>query len=143
MYLDVLYPCLVIMSTKKHNNYFIFAGTPKMRKQQAVHLCGLLVFATNTASPAVAEEEGFARSDSDGIASLPSVTGGRWPTSVASKKRRAGRMPVSSLELSMGDKKDIFAVFAYDFELLHNRSFLVKSFAYAHGEIIYSVNCEI
>ena len=45
--------------------------------------------------------------------------------------------------LSMGYKKDIFAVFAYEFELLHNRSFLVKSFAYAHGEIIYSVNCEI
>ena len=40
-------------------------------------------------------------------------------------------------------EKDIFAVFAYEFELLHNRSFLVKSFAYAHGEIIYSVNCEI
>ena len=35
----------------------------------------------------------------------------------------------------MGYKKDIFAVFAYEFELLHNRSFLVKSFAYAHGEI--------
>jgi len=45
--------------------------------------------------------------------------------------------------LAMGYKKDIFAVFAYEFELLHNRSFLVKSFAYAHGEIIYSVNCEI
>jgi len=45
--------------------------------------------------------------------------------------------------LSMGYKKDIFAVFAYEFEHLHNRSFLVKSFAYAHGEIIYSVNCEI
>ena len=45
--------------------------------------------------------------------------------------------------LSMGYEKDIFAVFAYEFELLHNRSFLVKSFAYAHGEIIYSVNCEI
>ena len=37
--------------------------------------------------------------------------------------------------LSMGYEKDIFAVFAYEFELLHNRSFLVKSFAYAHGEI--------
>ena len=45
--------------------------------------------------------------------------------------------------LSMGYEKDIFAVFAYEFELLHNRSFLVKSFAYAHGEIIYSVNFEI
>ena len=45
--------------------------------------------------------------------------------------------------LSMGCKKDIFAVFAYEFELLHNRSFLMKSFAYAHGEIIYSVICEI
>ena len=45
--------------------------------------------------------------------------------------------------LSMGYKKDILAVFAYEFELLHNRSFLVKSFACAHGEIIYSVNCEI
>ena len=45
--------------------------------------------------------------------------------------------------LSMSYEIDIFAVFAYDFELLHNRSFLVKSFAYAHGEIIYSVNCEI
>ena len=45
--------------------------------------------------------------------------------------------------LSMGYKKDIFGIFAYEFELLHNRSFLVKSFAYAHGEIIYSVNCEI
>ena len=45
--------------------------------------------------------------------------------------------------MSMGYKKDIFGSFAYDFELLHNRSFLVKSFAYAHGEIIYSVNCEI
>ena len=45
--------------------------------------------------------------------------------------------------LAMGYKKEIFAVFAYEFELLHNRSFLVKSFAYAHGEIIYSVNCEI
>ena len=42
-----------------------------------------------------------------------------------------------------GLRKDIFAVFAYEFELLHNRSFLAKSFAYAHGEIIYSVNCEI
>ena len=40
-------------------------------------------------------------------------------------------------------KKIFWAVFAYEFELLHNRSFLVKSFAYAHGEIIYSVNCEI
>ena len=45
--------------------------------------------------------------------------------------------------LYMCYKKDIIAVFAYEFELLHNRSFLVKSFAYAHGEIIYSVNCEI
>ena len=33
----------------------------------------------------------------------------------------------------------IFAVFAYEFEI----AILVKSFAYAHGEIIYSVNCEI
>ena len=32
----------------------------------------------------------------------------------------------------MGYKKDIFAVFAYEFELSH---LLVKSFAYAHGEI--------
>ena len=45
--------------------------------------------------------------------------------------------------LAMGYEKDIFGSFMYDFELLHNRSFLVKSFAYAHGEIIYSVNCEI
>ena len=43
----------------------------------------------------------------------------------------------------MSYEKDIFAVFAHEFELLHNRSFLVKSFTYAHGEIIYSVNCEI
>jgi len=35
----------------------------------------------------------------------------------------------------MSYEKDIFAVFAYEFELLHNRSFLVKSFACAHGEI--------
>ena len=28
--------------------------------------------------------------------------------------------------LSMGYKKDIFGSFVYDFELLHNRSFLVK-----------------
>jgi len=48
-----------------------------------------------------------------------------------------------SFFMSMSYEKDIFAVFAYEFELLHNRSFLVKSFAYAHGEIIYSVNCEI
>ena len=34
--------------------------------------------------------------------------------------------------LSMGCKKDIFAVFAYEFELSH---LLVKSFAFAHGEI--------
>ena len=47
------------------------------------------------------------------------------------------------LFLAVGYEKDIFVSFAYDFELLHNRSFLVKSFAYAHGEIIYSVNCEI
>ena len=40
-----------------------------------------------------------------------------------------------SFLLSMGYEKDIFAVFEYEFELLHNRSFLVKSFAYAHGEI--------
>ena len=45
--------------------------------------------------------------------------------------------------LFMGYKKDIFGIIEYEFELLHNRSFLVKSFAYAHGEIIYSVNCEI
>ena len=50
---------------------------------------------------------------------------------------------VAPTQMSMGYEKDIFAVFAYEFELLHNRSFLVKSFAYAHGEIIYSVNCEI
>ena len=48
-----------------------------------------------------------------------------------------------SVFLSMGYEKDIFGRFAYEFELLHNRSFLVKSFAYAYGEIIYSVNCEI
>ena len=42
-----------------------------------------------------------------------------------------------------GVQKRYFCVFAYEFEILHNRSFLVKSFAYAHGEIIYSVNCEI
>jgi len=36
-----------------------------------------------------------------------------------------------------------YLAFTYEFELSHNRSFLVKSFAYAHGEIIYSVNCEI
>ena len=41
------------------------------------------------------------------------------------------------------EQKDILAVSAYEFELLHNRSFLVKSFAYAHGEIIHFVNCEI
>jgi len=40
----------------------------------------------------------------------------------------------------MGYKKDITAVFTYEFELLR---LLVKSFACAHGEIIYSVNCEI
>ena len=34
--------------------------------------------------------------------------------------------------LSMGYKKDIFAVFAYEFEPSH---LLVKSFAFAHGEI--------
>ena len=45
-----------------------------------------------------------------------------------------------TVNLSMGCKKDIFAVFAYEFELSH---LLVKSFAYAHGEIIYFVNCEI
>ena len=33
----------------------------------------------------------------------------------------------------MGYKKDIFAVFAYEFELLH---LLVKLFAFAHGEMI-------
>ena len=50
----------------------------------------------------------------------------------------------------MGYEKDIFGIIEYEFELLHNRSFLVKSFAdsspkgtVAHGEIIYSVNCEI
>ena len=48
-----------------------------------------------------------------------------------------------SFFLAIGYEKDIFAVFADEFEFLHNRSFLVKSFAYAHGEIIYSVNCEI
>ncbi len=40
----------------------------------------------------------------------------------------------------MGYKKDIFDSFAYKFEL---SQFLVKSFAYAHGEIIHFVNCEI
>ena len=40
----------------------------------------------------------------------------------------------------MGYKKDIFGTFAYDFELSH---LLVKSFAFAHGEIIHFVNCEI
>ena len=34
--------------------------------------------------------------------------------------------------MSMSYKKYIFAVFAYEFELLQ---FLVKSFAFAHGEI--------
>ncbi len=34
--------------------------------------------------------------------------------------------------LSMGCKKDIFGSFAYEFEL---SQFLVKSFAFAHGEI--------
>jgi len=53
------------------------------------------------------------------------------------------RMLSHSGFLSMSYEKDIFAVFAFEFELLHNRSFLVKSFTYAHGEIIYSVNCEI
>ena len=43
----------------------------------------------------------------------------------------------------MGYKKDILGSFAYEFELLHYRSFLVKSFAYTHGEIIHSVNYEI
>ena len=45
--------------------------------------------------------------------------------------------------LAVDYTKDVLGSFAYEFELLHNRSFLVKSFAYAHGEIIYSVNCEI
>ena len=40
----------------------------------------------------------------------------------------------------MSYKKDIFGSIAYEFEL---SQFLVKSFACAHGEIIYSVNCEI
>ena len=44
------------------------------------------------------------------------------------------------LFLDMGYKKDSFGSFAYEFELLR---FLVKSFACAHDEIIYSVNCEI
>jgi|GEM_PF-1148610 len=42
--------------------------------------------------------------------------------------------------LSMGYKKNILGSFAYEFGLL---LCLVKSFACAHGEIIYSVNCEI
>ena len=42
--------------------------------------------------------------------------------------------------LSMGYDKDVFCVFAYEFELLQ---YLAKSFANAHGEIIYFVNCEI
>ena len=64
-------------------------------------------------------------------------------------RRKANFVEKSHLLLQMAFflykryEKDIFAVFAYEFELLHNRSFLVKSFAYAHGEIIYSVNCEI
>ncbi len=45
-----------------------------------------------------------------------------------------------SVFLPMGYKNDIFAGFVYEFELL---LCLVKSFACAHGEIIYSVNCEI
>ena len=48
-----------------------------------------------------------------------------------------------SLFLGCGLQKRYILLFAYEFELLHNRSFLVKSFVYAHGEIIYSVNCEI
>ena len=43
----------------------------------------------------------------------------------------------------IGYNKDILGSFAYEFELSHNRSFLVKSFAYALGEIIHSVNYEI
>ena len=43
----------------------------------------------------------------------------------------------------IGAVLDVFGTFAYEVELLHNRSFLVKSFAYAHGEIIHFVNCEI
>jgi len=64
----------------------------------------------------------------------------RFPPSLKSKRKRAAR---ALFLLSRGYKKDNYAVLAYEFELLHNRSFLVKSFAYAHGEIIYSVNCEI
>ena len=42
--------------------------------------------------------------------------------------------------LSMGYKKDISSSLAYGFKL---SQFLVKSLAYAHGEIIRVVNCEI
>ena len=58
-------------------------------------------------------------------------------------KKETPETDVSDVSLCKDYKKDIFAVFAYEFEILQNRSFLVKSFAYAHGEIIYSVNCEI
>ena len=37
-------------------------------------------------------------------------------------------------------QKNASDIFAYEFERLQ---FLVKSFANAHGEIIYFVNCEI
>ena len=40
----------------------------------------------------------------------------------------------------MGYKIDIWSGFAYKFE---RSQFLVKSFAFAHGEIIHFVNCEI
>ena len=40
----------------------------------------------------------------------------------------------------MGYKIDVFRSFAYNCELSR---YLVKSFAFAHGEIIHFVNCEI
>ena len=42
--------------------------------------------------------------------------------------------------LSREDEKDIGTGLLYELEL---SQFLVKSFAYAHGEIIHFVNCEI
>ena len=48
----------------------------------------------------------------------------------AKTRKNQGLMRVFCV--SMGYKKDIFAVFAYEFEPLQ---FLMKSFACAHGEI--------
>ena len=44
--------------------------------------------------------------------------------------------------LSMGYEKDIFAVFAYEFELLHNRSFLVI-FRLRRSDIFCYAKCDI